>query len=399
MENNNKLAYLGGEPVRTAMLPYGKQAIDAEDIESVVATLTSDFLTTGPKVEAFETCVSAYVGARYAVAVSNGTAALHLACLAAEIGAGDEVIVSPMSFAATANCVLYVGGTPVFADIDPQTGNIDPEDVARKITSKTKAIIPVAFTGQAADMDRINAIAVKHGLAVIEDGAHALGSVYKDRKVGTLATMTTLSFHPVKTITTGEGGMITTDDPALYEKLLLLRAHGITRAPEKLVRREGPWYYEQQALGYNCRITDIQCALGISQMRKVDAFIERRREIVKRYNAAFKGEETLTTPFEETYSNSGWHLYVIQLHLDAFSVGRREIFEALRAENIGVNVHYIPIYYHPYYEALGYQRGLCPNAEAFYETLITLPLYPQMQDADVDDVVAAVKKVLHHYGR
>lgn len=392
-----KLAIQGGKPVRSAYLPYGKQWIDDKDIESVISVLKGDYLTTGPTVKEFEEKVADYVGAKYGVAVANGTAALHMACFAAGISEGDEVIISSITFAASANCVLYQGGIPVFADIDPLTYNIDPEEIEKKITDKTKAIIPVDFTGQSVDMDKIREISDRHNLIIIEDAAHALGTDYKGKKVGALADMTEFSFHPVKPITTGEGGVITTNNEDLYNKMKLFRTHGITRDPNLLIDNHGPWYYEQQELGYNYRIPDIQCALGISQMDRLDMFVNRRREIVKRYNDSLKDIDGITIPFEPDYSNSGWHLYVIRLNLDKLTVTRKEIFEALIAENIGVNVHYMPVYLHPYYKRLGYEKGICPNAEKLYNEMITLPLYPKMMNADVDDVISAVDKVISYY--
>lgn len=394
-----ELAINGGKPVRDKYLSYGRQLIDDKDIEKVIEVLKGDYLTTGPYVKEFEDKVANYVGAKYAVAVSNGTAALHMACYAAGIKEGDEVLVSSITFAASSNCVLYCGGTPVFVDIDPETYNIDPEDIKRKITDKTKAIIAVDFTGQSVDIDKIMEIANEHNLIVIEDGAHSLGSEYKGKKVGTKAHMTEFSFHPVKPITTAEGGMIVTDDEDLYKKMMLFRTHGITRNPKLMNENHGPWYYEQVDLGYNYRITDLQCALGTSQMDKIDAFVNRRREIVKKYNEAFKNLQEIITPYEPEYSNSGWHLYVIKVVEEKLKVTRKEIFEALVAENIGVNVHYMPIYLHPYYEELGYEAGQCKNSEALYDRMISLPIHPSMSDSDVLDVVNAVNKVIEYYKR
>ena len=394
------LAINGGKSVRDTYLPYAQQWVDEEDVGEVVKVLKSDFLTTGPKIEEFEKRFADYVGAKYAVSISNGTAALHAACFAAGINEGDEVITSPITFAASANCVLYQGGKPVFADINPKSYNIDIEAIERKITKKTKAIIPVDFTGQAVDIDGINEIAKKYGLIVIEDAAHSLGAEYKGKKIGSLVDITTFSFHPVKHITTGEGGMITTNDDKLYNKLKLFRTHGITRDKEMLHNKEeGPWFYEQLELGYNYRMTDIQAALGISQLNKINGFLKRRREIAKKYDEYLKNIDGIILPYQESFSKSAWHLYVIQLELEKFKVGRKEIFEALQAENIGVNVHYIPVYYHPYYKRLGYEKGLCPNAEKLYERIITLPLYPKMKDKDIEDVVNALDKVLKYYRR
>ncbi|WP_276646775.1 UDP-4-amino-4,6-dideoxy-N-acetyl-beta-L-altrosamine transaminase [Globicatella sulfidifaciens] len=393
----DKLAILGGKPIRDTYLSYGKQTVDESDIQAVFDVLKGDYLTTGPFVKEFEEKVANYVGAKYAVAVSNGTAALHMACFAAGIKDGDEVIVSPMTFAASANAVLYCGGTPVFADIDPVTYNIDPDRIEEKITDKTKAIIPVDFSGQSVDMDKIKEISDKHGLIIIEDAAHALGSEYKGRKVGSQADMVEFSFHPVKPITTAEGGIVTTNSENLYKKMMIFRTHGITRDQEVLNENHGPWYYEQQHLGYNYRLTDVQSALGTSQMYKIDDFITRRREIVKIYNDAFKDLKEVVTPFEAEFSNSGWHIYVIKVKPDLLTVTRKEIFEALQAENIGVNVHYLPVYLHPYYRDLGYAKGICPNAEELYENMITLPLFPSMSNEDVNDVVVAVRKVVDYY--
>lgn len=392
-----ELALYGGNPVRNEYLSYGRHWIDESDMEAVIEVLRGDYLTTGPYVKEFETKIADYVGAKYAVAVSNGTAGLHIACLAAGISEGDEVIVSSLTFAASANCVLYCGGTPVFADIDSRNYNVDPKEIGRLITPKTKAIVAVDFAGQAVDMDTIKEIADKHNLIVIEDAAHALGSEYKGEKVGPKPDMTMFSLHPVKPITTAEGGVMVTNDDDLYKKLMLFRSHGIEKNPEYLYKTDGPWYHEQQVLGYNYRLTDVQSALGSSQMDKIDRFITRRRDIAKKYNESFKNIDEIITPFQEDYSNSGWHLYVIQIVPDLLSVRREEIFKALQAENIGVNVHYIPVYYHPYYQELGYEKGLCPNAELFYERAITLPLYPRMTDDDVEDVINAVKKVINYF--
>ena len=375
-------------------IPYGRQYIDEEDIQAVVDVLKSDYITTGPKISEFERSIKEYTGAKYAVVVSNGTAALHAACFAAGIGPEDEVITSPMTFAASANCILYMGAKPVFADIDHNTYNIEPKEILRKITSRTKAIIPVHFTGQPCDMDEILRIAEKHGLMVIEDGAHALGTIYKDKKIGNISAMTTLSFHPVKHITTGEGGAVTTNDRILYEKLLMFRAHGITRDIEKMADNEGSWFYEQQLLGFNYRMTDIQAALGISQMKKLESFLEKRRSLAALYNELLKDIDGLDIPYQAENTSSAWHLYIIKLSLSKLAIGRKEIFEKLREKNIGVNVHYIPVYYHPYYKALGYKKGLCPVAEELYEAIITLPLYPTMEREDIFYIVDNINDIL-----
>lgn len=371
------------------MIPYGKQTIDQDDIQAVVDVLKSDFLTTGPKIAEFEQTVADYVGAKYAVAISNGTSALHAACFAAGIGPGDEVITTPLTFAASANCVLYCGGTPVFADVDPKTYNIDPEDIRRKITDRTKAIIAVHLAGQPCDMDAIHSIAHEYGLIVIEDGAHALGSVYKGKKVGSLSDMTTFSFHPVKPITTGEGGMIVTDNEEFYKKMVLFRSHGITRDDSMMTRNDGPWFYQQFDLGYNYRITDIQCALGCSQMKKLDRFLARRKEIVARYNEAFADCDNIITPYQLSDTESGWHLYIVQVK----NCDRRQVFEAMREKGIGVNVHYIPVYMHPYYQEHGYENVHCANAEEIYSHIISLPLYPGLTSEQQDYVIDTLKSL------
>ncbi|MCG8515037.1 MAG: UDP-4-amino-4,6-dideoxy-N-acetyl-beta-L-altrosamine transaminase [Halanaerobiales bacterium] len=379
---------------RSSFLPYAQQDIDEQDIKAVVDVLKSDWLTTGPKIEQFEREMADYCQARYAVAVATGTAALHTACYAAGIKPGDEVITSPMTFAASANCILYQGGKPVFADIDPTTYNIDPEQIERKITARTKAIIPVDYTGQPAELDRIKEIAQRHQLLVIEDAAHSLGAEFKGQKVGSMAELTTLSFHPAKHITCGEGGMVLTDNNQLYNKMKQFRTHGIIKGSASENCNQEPWLYHQQVLGYNYRMTDLQAALGLSQLKKIDSFISRRREIAARYNDTFSELDLVEIPAQLSGSNSSWHLYIIKLKLEKLKAGRKEIFNTLRQENLGVNVHFIPVYYHPYYQKLGYKKGLCPVAEDLYERLITLPLFPKMIEHDVDYVVDIVTAVL-----
>jgi len=380
--------------IRDSYLPYGRQSIDEKDIEAVVNVLKGDYLTTGPAIQEFEIKVANYVDAKYAVAFSNGTAALHGACFAAGIGIGDEVITTPMTFAASANCVLYQGGTVVFADINSQTYNIDPLEIKNSITSKTKAIIPVHFTGQPADLSAIHDLAKVHNLVVIEDAAHAIGATYNGKKIGGLSDMTMFSFHPVKHITSGEGGMITTNSKEYYEKLLQFRSHGITREAEKLIENHGPWYYEMQFLGFNYRMTDVQAALGTSQLQKLDSFIDRRKEIVSMYNEAFSDLNEITVPYQQSDGDSSWHLYVINIDTELLAVGRKDIFEKLQKRNIGVNVHYIPVHTFPYYTDLGYQKGSLPIAERLYENIISLPLFPAMSNKDVHDVIVAVKEVI-----
>ncbi|WP_148896141.1 UDP-4-amino-4,6-dideoxy-N-acetyl-beta-L-altrosamine transaminase [Geothermobacter ehrlichii] len=380
-------------------IPYGRQSISEEDIQAVVDVLRSDRLTQGPVVEQFERAVAEYCGAKYAVAVSNGTAALHLAALAAGFEEGDEVITSPITFVASANCIVYSGATPVFADIDRNTYCIDPEQIKRKITSKTKGLIPVHFAGQPCDMVEISTISKRNNLIVIEDAAHAIGASYevdgRTYKVGCCAhsDMAIFSFHPVKHLTTGEGGMITTNSPELYERLCLLRTHGIIKDPKRLGRNDGPWYYEQQELGFNYRITDIQCALGLSQLKRLDEFVGRRRQIVKKYNDAFSECDTLIVPQQRAGANSSWHLYMLGFQ----SFDRRVVFEALRECGLGVNVHYIPLHLQPFYaDNFNLSVGDYPEANKYYSRVITLPLYPSMTDKDVQQVLNAVHEVVEN---
>lgn len=391
------LAIHGGSPVRKPMLPYGRQSIDEQDIAEVVKVLKSDYLTQGPVIGDFEKAVAQRANARYAVAFCNGTAALHGACYAAGIGLGDEVITTSMTFAASSNCVLYQGGTPVFADIDPDTYLIDLDKAEALITSRTKAIIPVDYTGMPVNMRAVKALADKHGLLVIQDAAHSFGASYDGESVGSVADMTMFSFHPVKPVTTGEGGVIVTNDNELYRKLLLFRSHGITRDANQLEdSSHGPWYYEMQELGYNYRMTELQAALGLSQLSKLDSFIARRQEIAGQYHEAFEAlemEGLLKRPNMNPEASSGWHLYVVQFIASAMQGRRDDMFQALREEGIGVNLHYIPVHLHPYYRRLGYEKRLCPHAEDMYENMVTLPLFPQMTNADVQDVIEAVQKV------
>jgi perosamine synthetase len=393
----NNLAINGGKPVRSTMLPYGSQWIDDADIESVIDALKSDFITQGPAIQQFEKAVAEYVGARFAVAFSSGTAALHAACFAAEIGSGDEVITTPLTFAASSNCVLYSGGTPVFADIDANTYNIDPLEIKKKITPRTKAIIAVDYSGQPVDIDKIRRIAKENQLIIIQDAAHSLGATWDGKKVGALADMTMFSFHPVKHITTAEGGMIVTDNEFFYQRMQLFRSHGITKDPNFLLKNEGPWYYEMQELGFHYRITDLQAALGKSQLQRLNFFINRRREIAHSYLAAFNNMPGLKLPYQHPLAHSSWHLFILSFDLTHFSVDRKQIFEAFKSENIGVNVHYIPVYQHPYYQKLGYAADLCPKAEALYLGIISLPLFPRMSEKDVIDVIHAVNKIYQAY--
>ncbi len=393
-----KLALYGGKPVRDEYLNYGKQYIDEEDITAVTEVLKSEFLTCGPKVKEMEDSLCNITGANHTVAVSNGTAALHLACMAAEICSGDEVIVSPITFAASANSIRYCGGKPVFADIDSKSWEISPQCIEEKITTKTKAVIAVDFMGQAVKLNEISKICRKYGLILIEDAAHSIGTKYCGKMVGDIADLTTFSFHPVKTITAGEGGAVLTNDEKMYLKVLEARSHGITRDKNRMeYRQEGDWYYEQKFLGYNYRITDLQAALCCSQLKKLEIFAERRKKLVSMYNEQFQSMPGVQIPLEIEDSDTVRHLYMIWIDLKRLTADRKTIFNALRAENIGVNVHYIPVYWLPDYQRLGYEKGLCPNAEKFYEGAITLPLHYQMTDDDIFDVVLAVKKVLSYF--
>lgn len=393
-----KLAIFGGDPVRSSKISYGHQFIDDQDIRAVEQVLKSDFLTCGPQISLAESKLCKITGAKYAVVVSNGTAALHAACYAAGIDINSEVITSPITFAASANCVLYCGAKPVFADIREDTYNIEPEDIEKKINDNTKAVIAVDFTGQAVQLDEIRDICKRHNLILIEDAAHSIGTQYNNKPVGSIADMTTFSFHPVKTVTGGEGGAIVTNNKEYYNKLLLFRSHGITRDLNLLSHEpDGDWYYEQLELGYNYRMTDIQAALLSSQLDKLEVFIKRRAEIAKMYDEAFSKIPEIILQKEIAKSKTARHLYLIQLNLELLNASRREIFDALKAENICCNVHYIPVYYFPYYRKLGYDRGICPVAEKLYEKIITIPLFYGMTDDDVESVVDAIKKILNYY--
>lgn len=392
-----KLAIEGGKPVRQQMLPYGRQWLGEDDIAAVVEVLRTNWLTTGPKVGEFEQVFAQFVSAKEAVAVSNGTAALHAAMYALGIGPGDEVIVPPITFAASANCVVYQGGTPVFADVNPDTLLLDPKQVEAKITPHTKAIIAVDYAGQPCDYDALRIIANQHGLALVDDACHAIGGSYKGRSVGTLADLNTFSLHPVKHITTGEGGMITTDDSELARRMRVFRNHGITtdhRQREKL----GSWVYEMVDLGYNYRLTDFQCALGISQLRKLPGWVARRQEIARHYDVAFAQTPYIKPLGVREDVSHAYHLYMIRLNNKQLQSKRADLFAALRAEGIGVNVHYIPVHLHPYYQKqFGTKRGDYPIAEAAYEQLLSLPIFPRMSNQDIEEAISAVFKVCEAY--
>ena len=393
-------AICGGTAVRKEKLYYGHQYVDDKDIEAVVEVLKSDYLTCGPKITELEEKLCRLTGAKYAVVCSNGTAALHMACMAAGVTEGDEVITTPVTFAASANCALYCGAKPVFADIKDTTYNIDPQKVKEATTDKTKAVVAVDFTGQSVELDPLLEHCEKHGLCLIEDGAHVIGTKYKGKMNGSIAHMTTFSFHPVKTVTAGEGGAVLTNSEEYYKKLLLARSHGITRDRDVMEKEShGDWYYEQVSLGYNYRMTDIQAALLISQLDKLSMFSKRRKEIVSRYNEAFSRLCQLQIQEEIEESDTTRHLYILRIKPELLSIGRKELFEALKAENIICNVHYIPTYYFPYYERLGYKKGLCPVAEKLYEEMISLPLYYGMTDQDVEDVIKAVEKIVGYFKR
>lgn len=394
----DKPALLGGKPVREEKLYYGHQYIDDKDVEAVTEVLKSDFLTCGPKIIELEKKLCEITGAKYAVACSNGTTALHIACQAAGLSEGDELITTPITFAASANCALYCGAKPVFADINDKTYNIDPESVKAHVTENTKAIVAVDYTGQAVELNPLIQLCREKGIVLIEDAAHSIGTRYNGKYVGSIADMTTFSFHPVKTVTCGEGGVVLTNNEELYKKLVLYRAHGITRDTSLMKKEcEGAWYYEQVTLGNNYRMTEIQAALLISQLDKLEMFKERRKQIVERYNEAFSAIPEITVQQEIPESDTTRHLYILRIKPELLTINRREFFDSMAAENICCNVHYIPVYYHPYYEELGYNKGLCPKAEKLYEEMMSLPLYYAMTDQDVEDVIHAVIKIVDYY--
>lgn len=384
------------------MIPYGKQSISEDDIAAVVAVLRSDFITQGPAIERFEQGLARYVGAGYAVAVCNATAALHIACLALDVGPGDWVWTSPNTFLASSNCALYCGAQVDFVDIDPATYNMDARllrsklEAARQAGKLPKVVIPVHFAGQSCDMAAIGQLAQEFGFKVIEDASHAVGADYLDGKVGNgrFSDLTVFSFHPVKILTTGEGGMIMCNTPELAARLQRLRSHGMTRDAALISAQDpGAWYYEQIDLGLNYRITDIQAALGAAQLTRLDEFLARRRALAARYDRLLAGLP-LVCPQQAAFGVSAYHLYPVWLDEAASSRTRRQVFDAMRAAGIGVNVHYIPVYLQPYYQKLGFAPGLCPQAERYYQGAISLPMYYSLSDAEQDQVVAALKQAL-----
>lgn len=393
-----KPAIEGGKPVRENFLPYGTQWLDEKEINEVIDSLKSNWITTGPKMRLFEEKFKEFKGSKFAVAVNSGTAALHVSTSSINIKPGDEVITTPLTFVASANCIVYRSGTPIFADIKKDTYNINPNEIKKKITSKTKAIIPVHFTGQPCDMDEITEIAEENNLYVIEDAAHAVDAEYKGKKIGNISDLTVFSFHPVKNITTAEGGMVLTNDDELYEKLLMFRTHGISKNAVNRFGKSGDYYYDMQYLGFRYNLSELHACLGIHQMSKLESFQKRRREIVELYNKELNDLEEIILPYVKKEVKHSWHLYVIQLNLERLKVDRDHIFRALREENIGVNVHYIPVHYHSYYEnKFGLKKGILPNVEWLFPRLLTIPLFPRMSDDDVNDVVNALKKVIYYY--
>ena len=393
-----KPAIEGGKPVREDFLPYGTQWLDDNEITEVIDSLKSNWITTGPKMRLFEKKFRNYIGSKYAVAVNSGTAALHISTSSINIKPGDEVITTPLTFVASSNCIIYRGGTPVFADIKKDTYNIDPNEIKKKITPKTKAIIPVHFAGQPCNMDEISEIANENNLIIIEDAAHAIDAEYQDKKIGNISDLTAFSFHPVKNITTAEGGMVTTNNDEFYDKLLMFRTHGISKDAVKRFGKSGDFYYDMQYLGFRYNLSELHAALGIHQLKKLDFFQKRRNEIVKIYNKELQNIEEITVPYVKKNVKHSWHLYVVQLNIEKLKVNRDFIFKALREENIGVTVHYIPVHYHSFYQKnFGYKKGILPNVEWLFPRLLTIPLFPKMNSDDVYDVINALEKIINFY--
>ncbi len=381
---------------------YAKQNINSQDVQCVSRVLKSDFLTQGPAVKKFEDAVAAFCGAKYAVAVNSGTSALHIACLASGLKDNDEAITSAITFVASSNSILYCRANPVFADISGDgTVCIDPREMLRNITPRTKVIIPVHFAGHPCENDKIYESARKKNISIIEDASHALGATYKGSRIGDCrySDMTVFSFHAVKNMTTGEGGMVVTNNKNLYQKLLLFRSHGITRDQALLKKNYGPWHYEMQALGFNYRLTDIQSALGLSQLKRLTEFIKKRQEITYRYDRAFSRFEEIKTLVEKPYAGSSHHLYIIRLDSDKIRIPKKTVFKEYQKRGIIVNVHYMPVYQHPYYQNLGYKIGICPNAERYFNEAITLPLYPTMSREDISRVIKTTGNIITKYSR
>ena len=382
------------------MIFYGKQSIDENDIDAVVEVLKSDFLTQGPAIEKFEKCVAEYCGAKYAVAVTSATAALHISCLSAGLGKDDILWTSPITFTASANCGRYCGADVDFVDIDPSTYNMSIAELEKKLQAaeiKPRVVVPVHLAGQSCEMDKIYKLSQKYGFKVIEDASHAIGADYKETKVGCCkySDMTVFSFHPVKIVTTGEGGMVLTNDKDLYEKLVLYRSHGITRDPKLMTgTADGPWYYQQIDLGFNYRMTDMQAALGYSQMQKVNEFVSKRRYLAKRYNELLKNINGIQLQDQNEDTKSSWHLYVVRVDFSKISKTKNQIFAEMKEKGICLNLHYIPVHTQPYYENLGFKGGDFPNSEKYYEEAFTLPLYYSLTDEQQDHIVKSLVEVL-----
>ena len=382
------------------MIFYGKQSIDENDIDAVVEVLKSDFLTQGPAIEKFEKCVAEYCGAKYAVAVTSATAALHISCLSAGLGKDDILWTSPITFTASANCGRYCGADVDFVDIDPSTYNMSIAELEKKLQAaeiKPRVVVPVHLAGQSCEMDKIYKLSQKYGFKVIEDASHAIGADYKETKVGCCkySDMTVFSFHPVKIVTTGEGGMVLTNDKDLYEKLVLYRSHGITRDPKLMTgTADGPWYYQQIDLGFNYRMTDMQAALGYSQMQKVNEFVSKRRYLAKRYNELLKNINGIQLPDQNEDTKSSWHLYVVRVDFSKISKTKNQIFAEMKEKGICLNLHFIPVHTQPYYENLGFKGGDFPNSEKYYEEAFTLPLYYSLTDEQQDHIVKSLVEVL-----
>ncbi|WP_066635810.1 DegT/DnrJ/EryC1/StrS family aminotransferase [Desulfolucanica intricata] len=398
-------AIAGGQPIRAELLPFAKPTLDAADINAVSEVLKSGILVDGPRTEEFESAFAEYTGAKYAVAVSSGSAGLHIALRASAVGHQEEVLTSPLSFPINANCILYQQGIHTFVDVDPSTYNIDISTLRQKITMRSKAIIPVHFAGQPCDLDPIYKLAEERNLVVIEDATQALGAKYKGKKIGSMDNMTVFGFDATQNLTTGEGGMVTTNSEENYKWLKIFRNLGLVRDPDLLVSPEGPWHYEMQDLGFNYRLTEIQASLGLTQLAKVDDFLKRRKEIACLYNEAFTQLHSIILPFQMPDVESSWHHYIIRLQPDLLTADRLQIYLALRAENIAVDVNYLPIFLHPYYKWLGHpdictlEGSLCPQAEEIYKNIISLPIYPAMTEQDINDVITAVKKVITYYSK